>query len=170
MNELVPLTADALPSSQRLHPLPQGRAQLKRDTQMTTISKFQRFLLVDDVAENRFLISKALLKHFPDAVILQCQDSSTAMAMIRKEQSSMAIVHRSRDIDGTTFVNLVRRCDSSMPIVLLSEDRPVPDPVKCGASAVVSWDAWSTIGFVCADIIADTEQRHPKASTEANLA
>ena len=131
---------------------------------------YQKFLLVDDVAENRFLVSKALLKHFPDAIVMECQDSSTAMSIIRSENTSVGIIHRSRDIDGTTFVNLVRRCGSSLPLVLLSEEKPVPDPRESGATAVVSWDAWTTIGFTCADIIAEHEQRHSGLSEDTDLA
>jgi hypothetical protein len=116
---------------------------------------FHRFLLVDDVAENRFLISKALLKTFPDSVVLECQDSSTAISIICNERSSAVIVHRCRDLDGPTFVDLVRRCCPEASIVLISEDSPLPDADKIGATRVISWDSWQKVGPVCADIIAE---------------
>jgi CheY-like chemotaxis protein len=131
---------------------------------------FHRFLLVDDVAENRFLISKALLKAFSDAVVLECQDSSTAMAVICHENCSIVIIHRAQDLDGASFIDVLRRYCPRMPVVLISEELPVPEAVKSGASAVVSWNAWQTIGSVCADIIAKSERHWRSVSTSKNFA
>lgn len=118
---------------------------------------FHRFLLVDDVAENRFLISKALLKTFPDCVVLECQDSSTAVAIIANERCSAVVVHRSRDLDGHTFIDLVRRCCPEASIVFVSEDSPLPDPERVGATRVLSWDSWQKVGPLCAEVIAEKE-------------
>jgi CheY-like chemotaxis protein len=120
---------------------------------------FHRFLLVDDVAENRFLVSKALLKSFPDAVVLECQDSSTAISLLRHDQCDVAVVHRTRDLDGVTFIDLIRRCCPRASTVLISEESPLPDPDRIGATQVIGWDTWQMVGPVCAHIIAQAAER-----------
>lgn len=125
---------------------------------------FQRFLLVDNVAENRFLISKALLKAFPDAVVSECQDTATAIALISSESCNVIIVHRARDLDGTTFIDLVRRYMPRAPIVLISEEATPPGSSQGAANRVVSWDAWQSIGSVCAELIAQNEKHWPSSS------
>lgn len=125
---------------------------------------FHRFLLVDNVAENRFLISKALLRAFPDAVVSECQDTSTAIALISGEKYNVIIVHRARDLDGTTFIDLVRRYMPRVPIVLISEEPTPPGSSQGAASRVVSWDAWQSIGTVCDELIAESEKHWPSHS------
>lgn len=119
---------------------------------------FHRFLLVDNVAENRFLLSKALLKAFPDAVVSECQDTSTAIALISGESCSVIVVHQARDLDGSTFIDLVRRYVPRAPIVLISEEPTPPGSSQGAANRVVSWDAWQSIGSVCGELIAQNEK------------
>src|SRR5687768_12031055 len=90
-------------------PPPRSWPLLSLTPPFSFMPSFHRFLLVDNIAENRFLVSKALLKAFPDAVVSECQDTSTAIALISNDNYNVIIVHRARDLDGTTFIDLVRR-------------------------------------------------------------
>jgi CheY-like chemotaxis protein len=133
------------------------------------MSRFNRFLVVDDLPENRFLISKALLKEFPDALVAECQDSSTAIAVVSRESCSIVIVHRTRDLDGATFTDVLRRYCPRVPVLLLSEDA-VEESALTPAGGVVSWNSWKTIGRVCADIIAQNQSHWANAKRDTDYA
>ena len=133
------------------------------------MSLFHRFLIVDDLAENRFLLAKALLKEFPDALVAECQDSSTAMAVASRESCSVVILHRTRDLDGATFSDLLRRHCPRVPVVLLSEDAE-REPVVTPNGGVVSWNCWKSIGTTCADVIAQNQRQWANVKRDAEYA
>jgi len=133
------------------------------------MSFFHRFLLVDDLAENRFLLAKALLKEFPDALVAECQDASTAVAVASREDYSIVIVHRTRDLGGATFSDLLRRRCPRMPVVQISEDAE-QEPVITPDGGIVSWNCWKSIGGICADVIAQNQRQWANAKRDAEYA
>ena len=133
------------------------------------MSRFHRFLLVDDLAENRFLLAKALFKEFPDALVTECQDASTAIAVVSRESCSIVIVHRTRDLDGATFSDLLRRHCPRMPVIQLSEDAE-QEPVIRPDGGIVSWNCWKSIGTICADVIDQNQRQWADAKRDAEYA
>jgi CheY-like chemotaxis protein len=53
-----------------------------------------QFLLVDDVDDNRFLITKTLARKFPGARVEECVESEAALACAKRTGLTAAIVHR----------------------------------------------------------------------------
>lgn len=118
------------------------------------MSLYHRFLLVDDVAENRLLISRSLFKQYPNAVVCECQDAATASAYAALDGVSLAVVHRTHEHDGPTLVAFIRKGNPALPVVLLSGRLPTPLAAEIGADAVVGWDSWQGIVAVVARQIA----------------
>jgi len=49
-----------------------------------TVIPLLKFLVVDDVPENRFLVSKSLLKQFPASMVQECEKWTPAIAAARR--------------------------------------------------------------------------------------
>lgn len=118
------------------------------------MSRYPLFLLVDDVAENRLLISRALFKQFPNAVVCECQDAATATDFAARGGASAAVVHRTHEHDGASLVAFVRKGNLLLPVVMISGRQPPPLAAEVGADAVVGWDSWQGIVAVVARLVA----------------
>jgi len=127
------------------------------------MSQFHRFLVVDDVAENRLLVSRVLFKQYPDAVVCECQDAGTATAFAALKEANVAIVHRTQEHDGAALVAFIRKGNPALPVVVLSGRRPAPIAAEIGADAVVGWDSWQGIVAVIARLIALKSVRSAEA-------
>jgi hypothetical protein len=100
-------------------------------------------------------------------VVSECQDTSTAISLVSGDKYNVIIVHRARDLDGATFIDLVRRYLPRARIVLISEEPTLPDSSQGAANRVVSWDAWQSIGSVCDELIAvDNEPWLARSNTD----
>lgn len=118
-----------------------------------------KFLIVDDVPENRSLVSKALLKKFAGSLVLECEESTPAIAAAQHDRLSAVIVHRGRDVDGPTIVALVRRVNPGVPIVMVSGRASCPAAIEAGANAFLNYDAWQRIGMVVEETLAAEKGR-----------
>src|SRR3954462_11408179 len=101
-----------------------GYARVLPFRSMQTVLKF---LLVDDVAENRFLLAKTLLRKFPQALIQECQDSTPALSAVKTDKLTAIVVHRASDIDGLTLITLMRHINPTVPIVMVSGRDTCPE-------------------------------------------
>jgi CheY-like chemotaxis protein len=112
-----------------------------------------RFLIVDDVDENRFLLAKTLLRKFPGSLITECDEATTALATIKADPPTALIVHRARDLDGLSLIRELRKLDRSTPIILVSGRESCPEAVETGATAFLNYEAWLRIGTVVEEIL-----------------
>jgi CheY-like chemotaxis protein len=117
---------------------------------MTPLSKF---LVVDDVAENRYLLAKTLLRKFAGSLVQECEDSTPAIAAAQQDRLSAIIVHRAVDVDGLTLIKLLRQVNPTIPIVMVSGRESCPGAIEAGATAFLNYDAWLRIGTVVEDTI-----------------
>jgi len=112
-----------------------------------------KFLVVDDVAENRFLLAKTLLRKFPLSLIQECQESVPAIQAAQTEPLAAIIVHRAADVDGLSLVSMLRQVNPLVPIVMVSGRESCPDATEVGANAFLNYDAWLRIGTVVEDLL-----------------
>lgn len=112
-----------------------------------------RILIVDDVDENRFLLSKTLLRKFPGSAITECEDSSTALAMAKADVPSVIITHRAHDLDGISLCRELRAANRNTPIIMVSGRESCPEAVEAGATAFLNYEAWLRIGTVVEEVL-----------------
>ena len=111
------------------------------------------FVIVDDIDDNRFLLSKALLRSFPASRITECLESSAALAAVQCEKPAAIIVHRSLDLSGPALIRALRGVDATTPIIMVSGRESCPEAIEAGANAFLNYEAWLRIGTVVGEVI-----------------
>lgn len=124
----------------------------------------QKFLIVDDNPDSRYLLVKTLLRKFPLAAIQECQSAETASQVFRAEKPLAAVVHRAGEVDGLTMIRTLRATDASTPIVMVSGFDRSKEAVAAGATSFLPYDEWLRIGTVVAEILKAAQAR-PTDST-----
>jgi len=112
-----------------------------------------KFLIIDDVEENRFLISKTLLRKFPGALVQECEETAPALAAAQHDRLAAIIVHRSTELSGPAVIAKLRRLNPSVPIVMVSGRESCPEAIEAGANAFLNYEAWLRIGTVVEDVM-----------------
>ena len=120
------------------------------------------FLLVDDVVENRYLISRTLIRKFPDAIIQECDTIDSTLQAMKSAPFTAIIVHRTIELDGPEVIARLRALDRAVPIVMISGRESCPEGIEAGASAFLNYDAWLRIATVVEELLSG---RYVKALT-----
>ena len=112
------------------------------------------FLILDDNPDGRFMVSKTLLRKFPQAMIHECADCDVAAEFVKSSQPSLAIVHRSLDADHVEAIQKLRAINPDLIILALSGDpRKEAEVLNAGATKFLHYDKWLLIGHVVADLL-----------------
>ena len=117
------------------------------------------FVIVDDIDDNRFLLSKALLRAFPASVITECLESGPALSAAARDKPTAIIVHRSMDLNGPAMVRALRGVTATTPIVMVSGRERCPEAIEAGANAFLNYESWSRIGTVIEEVLSPTYVR-----------
>lgn len=117
-----------------------------------------RFLVIDENTDSRFLLVKTLLRKFPSALLQECHDADTAIATARSDKLTAIVAHRTYDYDGVTLVALLRRANPTVPIVMVSGIDRTPQALAAGANAFLSYDEWLRIGSVVGEVLEKPEE------------
>jgi CheY-like chemotaxis protein len=121
------------------------------------------FLIVDDNADGRFLLSKTLLRCFPQCAVQECVDIDVAQALVRKLHPAAIVTHRARGLDGMETIRMLREADPHIPIVYLSGIDRAAESRIAGATCFLNYDAWLRIGTVVAELL--PQHISPEAGT-----
>ena len=121
----------------------------------------RKFLIVDDNPDSRFLLVKTLLRKFPNAVLRECQDGSTAVNLAKSASLDALIVHRAEEVDGLTLIRMLRQVNTKVPIVMVSGIDRSKESVEAGATCFLSYEAWLCIGTVVSDLLSGGAQSNP---------
>lgn len=113
-----------------------------------------KFLVVDDVAENRYLVAKTLLRQFAGSLVEECEESTPAMVAAQFDRLTAIVVHRAADVDGLTLIAMLRQVNPTVPIVMVSGRESCPGAIEAGATAFLNYDGWLRIGTVVEETIA----------------
>lgn len=144
---------------------------------MSLTSSSYRFLVIDENPDGRFLLSKTLLRAFPDAAIVECQAAETGFRVLRTEAVAAVISHRTFEYDGATLVRELRKISAAVPIIMTSGIDREKIALEAGATRFFNYDQWLRIGTFVAELLAQapapglapatgpTRQRAPRERT-----
>lgn len=117
----------------------------------------RKFLIIDDDAPRRFYVSRTLLRHYPEAVVQECQDLNTALTLVQSlpagEYRTVVIAHQTPQAKGRQLVAALRAAHSSLPIVWTGEPADALWAQSVGATRFLDKDAWLMIGQEVEDLI-----------------
>jgi DNA-binding NtrC family response regulator len=114
-----------------------------------------KFLVIDDNPDSRFLLVKTLLRKFPDSVVQECQSSLPAIDSAKSDGVSAVILHRSSDADGELLIKLIRRVNTTVPIVMVSGYDRSKVALAAGANFFLNYDEWLRIGTVVGELLGE---------------
>src|SRR5262249_4328283 len=80
----------------------------------------QKFLVIDDNADSRFLLTKTLMRKFPASLVIECADTGTALVAAENERPAAIVVHRTSEMSGLQLIPLLRQANRKAPIVMVS--------------------------------------------------
>lgn len=112
-------------------------------------------MVVDDNPEGRFLLTKTLLRKYPQSVVHECQELEVALEVIRefpRDARSVVIAHRATGMDGRSLVKALRQENATIPIVWISGRDRTADLAPTGATRFLHYDAWLMIGPTIEDL------------------
>jgi response regulator RpfG family c-di-GMP phosphodiesterase len=113
----------------------------------------RKVLVVDDNPESRFLLTKTLLRKFPQVMVLECADASSAQRTAATEPLDVIVLHRTADVIGVDLIRMLRDVSDKIPIIMVSGiDRSV-EAMAAGANFFLSYDEWLRIGTVVAELL-----------------
>lgn len=121
-----------------------------------------RFLVIDDHTDSRMLLVKSLLRKFPTALVQECQDGDTAIAIAEADILSAIVAHRTYDYDGATLASLLRQARPEVPLVMVSGHDHAAKARAIGADAFLHYDEWLRIGTVVAEVM-ETRAKEPRS-------
>ena len=113
----------------------------------------KRFLIVDDNADGRSLLTRTLLRKFPQSLATECGDATTAVQTAKTERLDAIIVHRAGEVSGLELIPLLRHVVPAIPIVFVSGFDRSAEAVAAGATCFLNYDAWLRIGTVVNDLL-----------------
>ena len=116
----------------------------------------RRFLVIDDDAHSRLLVSKTLLRQYPTAIVQECQDLETAIGVVRdvpKQPHTVVVAHRTSQVGGRELITALRTAHSSVPIVWMDTRGAAPLAASAGATRFLDKDAWLLIGSTVKDLL-----------------
>ena len=120
------------------------------------MSSPRRFLIIDDDSRGLLYISKTLLRHYPDALVQECQDLNTAVGFLSglpaAQHRTVVIAHRTFQVGGRDLVAALRAAHSSVPIVWMGDPEEAPLSQPAGATRFLDKEAWLVIGTTVEDL------------------
>jgi DNA-binding NtrC family response regulator len=117
------------------------------------MSPAQKFLIIDDNADSRFLLTKTLMRKFPTALVIECADTGTALVAAENENPAAIVVHRTSEMGGVQLIPLLRHANRKAPIVMVSGIDRTTEAIEAGANYFLNYDEWLRIGSVVAGLL-----------------
>ena len=116
----------------------------------------RNFLIVDQQYEDLRRLTSTLQRKFPDAVIHECHLASHALQLAGAQRPDAIVVHRPIAMDGEALVRRLRTLLPDVPILMVSDDvENNAAALAAGASAVIPFDARTTVGKAVANLLCD---------------
>jgi CheY-like chemotaxis protein len=112
-----------------------------------------KILIVDDNAENRFLLTKTLARCYPAALLIECSDPDAAIEIMGREKIDVVIAHRAGMALGAELIQILRQAQPEMPIVMVSGIDRSEEAARFGANRFLLYDQWLMIGKVVGELL-----------------
>jgi DNA-binding NarL/FixJ family response regulator len=117
------------------------------------LNRPRRFLLIDDHADGRSLISRTLHRKFPQSVTLECVDAEAGLGIAAAEALDAVIVHRAGQHTAAELVELVRAINPTIPILVVSGYDRSAEVLAAGANKFLHYDQWLLVGTTMAELL-----------------
>lgn len=112
-----------------------------------------RFLVIDENPDGRFLLSKTLMRAFPKSVVVECRSAETALQVLQTEKVAAILSHRTLEYDGAGLVRELRKISPSVPIIMVSGFDREKLAQEAGATRFFNYDQWPRIGIFVAELL-----------------
>jgi CheY-like chemotaxis protein len=119
------------------------------------------FLIVDNNRDNRFLLTKTLLRKYTAAKIHEHEDSEGAMKVVNAADLTAAVVHRAADMDGIFLIRMIREAKPKLPILSVSGFDRREQAYAAGANAFLHYDAWLSLGRIVEEMLRTGQTENP---------
>jgi CheY-like chemotaxis protein len=113
----------------------------------------RKVLVIDDNPESRVLLTKTLLRKFPQLMVLECADAGSAVRTADEEELDVIVLHRTADVLGVDLILMLRRVSDRVPIIMVSGIDRSTEALAAGANFFLSYDEWLRIGTVVAELL-----------------
>jgi DNA-binding NtrC family response regulator len=125
------------------------------------ISQFRdlRFLVIDDNPDGRFLVSKTLLRKFPNAIVIEAQSADAALRMLVEQAITLIVSHRTFEFDAIALVKEIRHRNAEIPLVVMSGIDRSAAVREAGADAFLTYDEWLMVGNQVATLLLEKAAR-----------
>jgi len=123
------------------------------------------FVVIDDNADTRFIVVRSLAKTFPGATIKECADAQNALEAASTPAVSATVIHRTTEMTGLYFIQLLRKANPTVPILMVSGVDRTPAALAAGANAFVLFDQWQRIGLAVAELLSPKPATAPVAAS-----
>jgi len=120
----------------------------------------RNFLVVDQHYEDLRRLISSLHRKFPDAVVHECHLAAHALQLANTHRPDAIVVHRPITMNGEALVRRLRALLPEVPILMVSDAENNAAAVAAGASAVVHFDARTSVGKAVANLLCD-ESKEP---------
>lgn len=107
---------------------------------------YLRFLVVDDSANGRFLLSQTLQRKFPRAAVADCRAAEEAFRFLEDYPVNLTVVHHTSDADALALVRELRRRRPALLVLLMSAANLNDEALAAGADGFLPYDEWLMVG------------------------
>jgi DNA-binding NtrC family response regulator len=108
------------------------------------------FIIIDDNRDGRFVLSRALFRHYPNAAIHEYRDftgAREALAGLPADGGqTMVLLHRAPDSEGPELIRSVREVHPRVTIVALGNPATAAQAIAAGATRFLDYEAWLGLG------------------------
>jgi len=122
-----------------------------------------KFLIVDDSPDNRYLVSRTLLRKFPAAAAaVECQTFAAAAKLLNSTAVDLIIAHRTPEFRGVALIQQLRTLCPTVPIIALSSMNQREAALAAGADRFYLTDEWLLIGAAAVELLAPETVRQDR--------
>lgn len=117
------------------------------------MANHKNFLVVDADADGRVLLARTLLRVFPDAAIVECQDAETAVNLVKAHNYDAVVAHRAIGADPEGLIRMIRERDRNVLLLSVSGIDRKKEVLNAGATDFLLYDEWLRVGTIIAEML-----------------
>jgi CheY-like chemotaxis protein len=112
-------------------------------------------LITDDDLDKRTVLARAVTREFPHASVFECHSGQEALEYCAGNRVDAVITnHNMYPVNGIELVTTLRRCGSSVPIIMISGHPDVrAEAEAAGVDLFLEWNEPSGIGKPIAEFL-----------------
>jgi CheY-like chemotaxis protein len=112
-----------------------------------------KFLVIDDNGEIRAAIAAMLLRHFPNAAVVECQSAVKAAQILQPMDVTLVVAHRTHEYIGPGLIRELRQTDAGVPIIGVSSSDKRDLTLAAGATRFHAVEDAASIGSAAAELL-----------------